>query len=111
AVITDTSRLTEFPRLAAAAAAGDVAGSSAGGEQPKFLAVTTGPDGDPRSVLVKFTATMDTPMARRWADLLAAEAHAHIVLTEVGLAAGEARLLDAAGRRFLEMPRFDRLGT
>lgn len=82
-------------------------GSSAGGEQPKFLATLR--DGS-RAVLVKFSAPMDQPTGRRWADLLLCEFHAHQVLAGVGLAQPGARLIDAADRRFLEIPRFDRSG-
>ena len=83
-------------------------GSSAGGEQPKFLTTLRTESGDYRPVLVKFTAPLEQETGRRWADLLACEFHAHEVLAEAGLANHGARLLDAGGRRFLEIPRFDR---
>jgi hypothetical protein len=82
-------------------------GSSAGGEQPKFLATLQ----DVGPVIVKFTAPLGQETARRWADLLACEFHAHEVLAEAGLSNPGARLLDAGGRRFLEIPRFDRSGA
>ncbi len=82
-------------------------GSSAGGEQPKFLATLR----DVGPVIVKFTAPMEQETGRRWADLLACEFHAHEVLAEAGLSNPGARLLDAGGRRFLEIPRFDRSGA
>ncbi len=85
-------------------------GSSAGGEQPKFLA-TLRRDSGYLPVLVKFSAPMDQETGRRWADLLACEFHAHEVLAEAGLTNLGARLLDAGGRRFLEIPRFDRSGA
>lgn len=81
-------------------------GSSAGGEQPKFLATLR----DVGPVIVKFTAPMEQETGRRWADLLACEFHAHEVLAEASLSNPGARLLDAGGRRFLEIPRFDRSG-
>jgi serine/threonine protein kinase HipA of HipAB toxin-antitoxin module len=43
--------------------------------------------------------------------LLLCEFHAHEVLAENGLATAGAHILDAAGRRFLEVPRFDRVGA
>ncbi len=86
-------------------------GSSAGGEQPKFTANLRSIDGELRSVIVKFTAPMELETGRRWADLLVCEFHAHEVLAEAGFANPGARLLDADGRRFLEIPRFDRIGA
>lgn len=83
-------------------------GSSAGGEQPKFLARVEEADGALREVLVKFSPPLDQPVGRRWADLLACEGMALQVLGEAGLARSGARLIDAGGRRFLELPRFDR---
>jgi HipA-like C-terminal domain len=41
---------------------------------------------------------------------LVCEFHAHQVLAAAGLAMPGAQLLDAGGRRFLEIPRFDRVG-
>lgn len=103
AMITD--RATAYPRLAAEIFQ-QLPASSAGGEQPKFLALL--PEGHR---LVKFTAPMEQETARRWADLLVCEWHAHEVLAQAGLANPGARLMDAGGRRFLEVPRFDRAGA
>lgn len=83
-------------------------GSSAGGEQPKFLTTVRTESGDYRPVLVKFSAPMEQETGSRWADLLACEFHAHEILAAAGLTNPGARLLDAGGRRFLEVPRFDR---
>ena len=83
-------------------------GSSAGGEQPKFLATLTDESGALTPVLVKFSPPLDQPTGRRWADLLSAECLAHEILAEQNLAAPGVRIIDAAGRRFLEVPRFDR---
>jgi hypothetical protein len=88
-----------------------VRGSSTGGEQPKFLSYVRQPDGSFQAVLVKFSAPMSQDAGRRWADLLACEFHAHEVLAEVGLAMQGACLFDAGGRRFLEIPGFDRYGA
>jgi hypothetical protein len=86
-------------------------GSSAGGEQPKFLTTLRADGGGFRPVIVKFTAPLEQETGRRWADLLACEFHAREVLAEAGLSNHGARLLDAGGRRFLEIPRFDRNGA
>lgn len=86
-------------------------GSSAGGEQPKFLTTLRADGGGFRPVIVKFTAPLEQETGRRWADLLACEFHAHEVLAEAGLSVAGARLMDAGGRRFLEIPRFDRNGA
>lgn len=95
---------TQYPRLAEAAERGDVPGSSAGGEQPKFIAFTG------QHVLVKFTSADNDRVAQRWRDLLAAEHLAAGVLHTAGVPVASSRLLDIAGRRFLEVARFDRVG-
>lgn len=109
-----TDLAADYARLAAEASRGDVGGSSAGGEQPKFTAYATTPTGA-RHVLVKYTLPVDpgapNPVAQRWADLLLAEHHASCVLTAHGVAAVQTRILDHQGQRFLEVARFDRVGT
>ena len=80
-------------------------GSSAGGEQPKFL-VTKLPAGIP--LLVKFSPPVDDASATRHADLLRAEHHAHSVLLRHGRSAARSALFEAGGRVFLEVERFDR---
>ena len=96
--------VTGYPALAEAVERGEVAGSSAGGEQPKFVAYTG------RHVLVKFTAQSDNTVAGRWRDLLLAEHLASRVLTDANLPAAESRIMDIGPRRFLEVERFDRVG-
>jgi len=110
-------RATRYPALTAAAASSGIAGSSVEGEQPKFLATLAEVErvdpnalSVPTPVLVKFTDILSTPTGRRWADLLAAEAHAIALLHSRGEAPAAPRLLDAGGRRFLETPRYDRTG-
>lgn len=92
----------------AAQAAETMPGTFVGGVQPKFAVATLAPDGAVRHLLVKFSPTLDQAAGRRWADLLLAEAHAHAVLAAAGLALPGSRVLDQGGRRFLEVPRFDR---
>ena len=92
-------REAEYPALARAVGAGEVPGSSAAGEQPKFCAYS------PRGhVLVKFSALDDNPVSERWRDLLLAE---HLALAVLGV---ETEVFDYGGQRFLEVPRFDRVG-
>lgn len=92
-------RATAYPSLAQAVSAGDVPGSSAGGEQPKFCTYT-----ERGHVIVKFTAPDDNPVSERWRDLLLAE---HLALRVLGV---ETAVFDFGGQRFLEIPRFDRTG-
>jgi serine/threonine protein kinase HipA of HipAB toxin-antitoxin module len=51
---------------------------------------------------------MDQAVGCRWADLLLAEYHAHEVLAENGHGIVGVKCFDLEGRRFLEVPRFDR---
>lgn len=94
----------DYPALARASAQGDP-GSSAGGEHPKFLALSGG-----RHVLVKFAAG-DGAAAQRWRDLLVCEAHALERVRAAGLDAAQAAWCDVDGLRFLEVTRFDRAGV
>ncbi len=76
-------------------------GSSAGGEQPKFLWQTQ----DAGPVIVKFAK-----QGSRMADLLPLEHLALRSLQEVGIPASHSALLAAGGYVFLEVRRFDRVG-
>ncbi|MEA5113664.1 MAG: type II toxin-antitoxin system HipA family toxin YjjJ [Geobacteraceae bacterium] len=99
----------EYPRLAQAALEGDPAGSSAGGEQPKFTAVVER-NGGIGNVLVKFSPVVTTAGGRRWSDLLVCE---HLALDAVRAGGGDAsksNLIFADDRVFLEVERFDRVG-
>lgn len=82
------------------------AGSSAGGEQPKLLAVV---DGE-RHVLVKFTPPRDTPFGKRWHDLLHAEWLALDVLAQHGVTVATTRIVESVTRTYLVGERFDRVG-
>ena len=81
-------------------------GSSAGGEQPKFLCYRL----DTGHVVVKFSAAGDGPEAKRWKDLLRAEHHALCVLRQWSIPAAPSAIYDMADRVFLELRRFDRVG-
>ncbi len=61
-----------YGELAKAAAQGEIPGSSAGGEQPKFTAFAMTPDG-PRHVIVKFSEPDQGLVQEFWRDLLLAE--------------------------------------
>lgn len=106
--IAPAGRIAAWPRLAEAALQGEEAGSSAGGEQPKFTATLARDDGTAQPVIVKFSERAGTPAAQRWADLLRSEHIAGNVLRDHGLAAAESEILEADGRVFLQSTRFDR---
>ncbi len=83
------------------------AGSSAGGEEPKFLArVDNG-----RHVLVKFSPPRGTPFGERWNDLLHAEALAATVLRAHGVDCAAATVVETGTRTCLLSERFDRIGA
>lgn len=98
-----------FAERARQAGSGDLPGTSAGGEQPKFTACVATPAG-PRHVLVKFTVREDHAVAERWRDLLLCEHLALAALREAGIDAARTAMLDHCGQRFLEVERFDRVG-
>ena len=95
----------DYPHLAKQALSADASWSSAGGEQPKFCALS--PAGH---VLVKFSAAEASPVSARWRDLLRAEHLALETLQEAGVPAARSRLQDVGTQRFLELERFDRVG-
>lgn len=76
-------------------------GSSAGGEQPKFLAMVE----DAGHVIVKFAKT-----GSRMAELLPLEHLALTALANVGVPAAATQLLASNDYVFLEVARFDRVG-
>lgn len=84
------------------------AGSSAGGEQAKFLCA-----GSSGQVpwLVKFSPPLDTPFGERWSVLLQAEALALQVLAEHGVPVAATRLVTSGRRTHLISTRFDRIGA
>lgn len=99
-----------YSRLAHEAMAGQPAGSSAGGEHPKFTAIIE-QGGIVQNVLVKFSPPVSTIEGRRWADLLICEHHAlRIIEQNAGIPSAQSSILEAGGRVFLEVIRFDRTG-
>lgn len=110
-IVGDEALEAAYPRLARQAMAEGIAGSSAGGEFPKFTAIRRDAAGECRHVLVKFSGSDDAEGTRRWADLLTCEHLALEVLRdELGLEVAQSTLHRAAGRTFLEVVRFDRQG-
>lgn len=99
-----------YAELAAAAARGEHYGSSAGGEQPKFTAYAELAEGTAH-VIVKFSAASDNPVSQRWRDLLQAESLALQVLSDHGIPAAQTCVINHDSQRFLEVVRFDRVGT
>lgn len=97
----------DYPRLADLVMQGTQAGSSAGGEQPKFCARLDEP-GQQRPVLVKFSPAGDAPADQRTRDLLVCEHLALQTLADAGFPAAQTRIVAAGGRVFLESTRFDR---
>ena len=110
APITEGQKAEDYARLALEAARGEMPGSSAGGEQPKFTAYAITPDGA-RHVIVKFSELEAGPVSERWRDLLLAEHLSLGTLREAGIPASRTQIFDHGGQRFLEVERFDRVGN
>ena len=115
-VIPESQRQALYPAMAENAMQGEPPGSSAGGEQPKFTAIVqrdtqSAETENIEHVIVKFSPPVDTTNGgRRWADLLICEHLALEILADNQIAAAKTALLEAGGRVFLEVLRFDRVG-
>jgi hypothetical protein len=109
--IAGDDRARVYPERAAAAQRGELIGSSAGGEQPKFLANVSRQSGQFQSVLVKFSSADPSPVSQRWADLLWCEHLAAEAMRAHGIITARSEIVDAGGRRFLEVERFDRINA
>lgn len=81
------------------------AGTSAGGEQPKFSALR-----DDKHLLVKLSPPRGTPSGETWHDLLHCEAIAARVLESHGILAAKNRIVETSTRTYLESERIDRVG-
>lgn len=106
-VVAETDRESEYPKNADLVLSKGIPGSSAAGEQPKFLSLLRTEAGL-RSVLVKFSPPIADAISRRVADLLICEHIVHDVLKKHGKVSLCSQLIRGAGRLFLEMERFDR---
>jgi hypothetical protein len=108
-----SERAIRYPELADLAMRGSPTGSSAHGEHPKFT-VLLEQDGAQHDVspeaIVKFSPSMESPVGRRWGDLLIAEHQAHEVMSHAGVKSCASEIIEAGGRVFLEVQRFDRRG-
>ncbi len=98
----------DYPAFVERVIEGEIPGSSAGGEQPKFTAFS---EKSKAHVIVKFSPKGHNELARRWRDILLTEYHATQILHEWNFSAAETRLFEAGGRLFLESQRFDRIGV
>lgn len=108
--LTDVQVASAYPKLAAVVLAHGVAGSSAGGEFPKFTASRT-LEGVEVDVIVKFSGADDSAAVRRWADLLVCENLALETLHhQLQVPAAQSAIRRYEGRTFLEVIRFDRHG-
>ncbi|MFM7657030.1 MAG: type II toxin-antitoxin system HipA family toxin YjjJ [Burkholderiaceae bacterium] len=107
--VVAAAKPSQYAELARRAADGEPAGSSAGGEQPKFTAYAM-TDAGARHVIVKFSEVESGPVAERWRDLLLAEHLALLSLRDAGISAAQSCIIDTADQRFLEVVRFDRVG-
>ena len=85
------------------------AGSSAGGEQPKFLTEVSD-DAGYHHLIVKFTPPRETPFGKRWRALLHLENLAQTILHAQGVEASQTRIIESPTRTYLESRRFDRIG-
>lgn len=93
-------KLKHFEAMAAMLREGSY-GSSAGGEQPKFLSM----EEDSGHVIVKFAKH-----GSRMAELLPLEHLALMALADVGVPAAATQLFASDDHVFLEVQRFDRVG-
>lgn len=110
AAITPGQKPEAYAKFAHEAANGEIPGSSAGGEQPKFTTYAITSDG-PHHVIVKFSEREENPVSERWRDLLLAEHLALTTLDEFGIHATHSQIIDHNNQRFLEAQRFDRVGN
>jgi HipA-like C-terminal domain len=99
----------EYDKLAMDESLSRVPGSSAAGEQPKFLVHhNTGASYD--YLVVKFTPPRGTPFGERWHDLLHTELIALQTLAKHGFSTAKTRIVQSSQRTYLESVRFDRIG-
>lgn len=107
-----SDRAEVYGEFATQVSAFGVPGSSAAGEQPKFLATVIDEAG-PVGVLVKFSPVVypGDRIGRRLADLLRLESLALAVTANAGIPAASSTIIEGSGRVFLEVRRFDRTGA
>jgi len=108
--VDELARESVYPELATMALTGERPGSSAAGEQPKFLIRVRRRSGLVEEVIVKFSGPRERAEESRWADLLVAESISAQVLSEHNIPAAATNLVEGGRRMFLESVRFDRAG-
>lgn len=108
--VLSADKTRSYEPLAQAAAKGEAAGTSAGGEQPKFTVYAETSSG-PQQLIVKFSEAENSPVSERWRDLLLAEHLALECLRTAEIPASHSEMLDSDTRRYLEVVRFDRIGV
>lgn len=106
-VVDESCREEHYPHMAELVLSHGIPGSSAAGEQPKFLSICKTKAGL-LPVFVKFSPPVVDAISRRVADLLICEHIAHEVLRKYGRMAPRSCLIRGGNRLFLEMERFDR---
>ena len=101
----------EYPKRAESALEYGEGSSSAGGEQQKF-AISVVKGGRAVAVIVKFSPPFSTgsEQAQRWRDLLRAEQLASKSLQSIAVDTVSSAYQEYAGRAFLTVDRFDRVG-
>ncbi len=113
-VVTQAGRSLAFDQLADVLVEGLPTGSSAGGEQPKFICrVRSEADAlkADSHVIVKYSPPRGTPFGERWHDLLHLEHLANQVLRDQGIASAQTEVIQTQRRTFLQSTRFDRIGA
>ncbi len=103
-----TALAAHYDQLATYSGQNLPAGSSAGGEQPKFVTRIVGPA--PAHVIVKFSPPRGTPFGERWHSLLQLEHLANEVLRGYGVGTARTDIVHSAQRTYLQSHRFDRIG-
>ena len=113
-VVSQAGRGLAFDQLADALVDALPTGSSAGGEQPKFICrvrdEANALQAD-RQVIVKYSPPRGTPFGERWHDLLHLEHLANQVLSDQGIASARTEVVQTPRRTFLQSTRFDRSGA
>jgi HipA-like C-terminal domain/Bacterial regulatory protein, arsR family len=101
----DATNLGEYYDLRADASnTGTIHGSSAAGEQPKFVIAGSNFD----YFIVKFTPPCSTPFGQRWRALLLLEKLALEVLQSHGISSARTQIIQSKQRTYLQSKRFDR---
>lgn len=102
-----SERSRRYPTIAELVLDTGIPGSSAAGEQPKFLAIRTSAN-TRCPVLVKFSPPIADALSQRIVDLLVCEHIAHRSVAAHGQPAPASSLVRGDARLFLEVERFDR---